>query len=107
MLARIVGYVKDKPEIDRNYVFYYENNAKKDKHRRKLKLLCGILKKIVFAILCFLIVISPELTGDYWTAKAMQNSWIKTCCSILEFGSFGYSDNGYADHYRDCDFAHS
>lgn len=75
--ARIVGYVKDKPEIDRNYVFYYENNAKKDKHRRKLKLLCGILKKIVFAILCFLIVISPELTGDYWTAKAMQNSWIK------------------------------
>lgn len=75
--ARIVGYVKDKPEIDRNYVFYYENNAKKDKYRRKLKLLCGILKKIVFAILCFLIVISPELTGDYWTAKAMQNSWIK------------------------------
>ena len=22
-------------------------------------------------------MISPELTGDYWTAKAMQNSWIK------------------------------
>ena len=75
--ARIVGYVKDKPEIDKDYVFYYENNSKKEKHRRKLKLLCGILKKIVFAILCFLIVISPELTGDYWTAKAMQNSWIK------------------------------
>ena len=22
-------------------------------------------------------MINPELIGDYWTAKAMQNSWIK------------------------------
>lgn len=75
--ARIVGYVKDKPEIGKAQVFCYEYNLKKDKCRRKLKLLCEISKRIVFAILCFLIVISPDLISDYWVAKAMQNSWIK------------------------------
>lgn len=28
-------------------------------------------------------MISYELTGDYWTAKAMQNSWIKPTVAFL------------------------